>query len=108
MANLAKIKDVYLYVAISEHAQECYEARQLLDQNNIPYTLLAYFEPTQFPDVCAALSTWWWTGGVQRTIDRFPIVHWKNCYDDYETDLGVAVGLTELQNSVLMANKHLI
>lgn len=108
MANLAKIKEIHLYVALSENAQECYEARQLLDQNGIPYTLLAYFEPDQYPNIFTALSTWWWTGGTQRTIDKFPIVTWKNCYDDYETDLGVAVGLTELQNSVLIANKNLI
>lgn len=108
MANLAKIKEVHLYVALSEHAQECYDVRQYLDQNGIPYTLLAYFEPTQYPDICAALSSWVWTGEQQRTISQFPIVTWKNCYDDYETDLGVSVGLAELQASVLVANKHLI
>lgn len=104
MADLVKIKDVYLYVALTEHAQECYDIKKILNDNNIPYTLLPYVDEVQHEGIFDALATWTFKGGQRSRVDfRFPLVYWTNLYDDYETDIELAIGLNEFNASGLIS-----
>lgn len=103
MANLVKIKQVYLYGAWTQDAQECYDIKKLLDDNNIPYQFLTYNDPVQHGPTFDALSTWTFKGVQRPRADfRFPIVYWTNLYDDYETDMELAIGLAEFNAAGLL------
>lgn len=108
MANLLRIRDVYLYTAFNDDAVECLNAKKLLEEHNIPFSLLHY--NSGFDEAIAPLKTWYFAADpsetpVQRADAKFPLVHWKNIFDDDTQCLNVAIGLTELQNSQLIANK---
>jgi hypothetical protein len=107
MANLVKIKEVHIYMGFTDKAYECYQAKELLESSGITASILAYFDNSQHSGVFDALGTWTWKDG-QKTFSNFPIVTWKNCYDDFEVDIECAVGIDELRNSSLIANKHLV
>ena len=106
MANLVKIKEVCLYIGFTEHAQECFEMKKALSDAGITPRVLAYNDEAQHPELFASLSTWRWEDGVARTFTKFPIVHWKKCYDDFETEVQCATSVSELSD--LLANKHLV
>lgn len=108
MANIARIRDVYLYSAFNDDVVECLAAKKLLEENNIPFTFLNYNENHE--DALVPLKTWWFSPdpsieAQNRTDAKYPLVHWRNIFDDDSQCLNVAVGLTEIQNSQLIANK---
>lgn len=106
---LVKIKNVYLYVGLTENGAECFNAKKLLADNNIPYTLLAYNHDAQHASVFAALNTWSWGPNKEtKEFTDFPIVHWTECYDDFSTELFCATSVAELNNSTLLANKEIV
>lgn len=104
MANLAKIKDICVYSAMTEHALECYEVKQLLIKNGVVFKDLYFGDINQHQETFNALSTWYWKGNVKLTFKRFPIIHWENCYDDYSHDMEAANCLEDFLNSTLMKN----
>jgi hypothetical protein len=107
--SLVKIKDVVLYVGLTANGAECFNAQKLLADNNINHKLLAYNDISQHKGVFDSLNTWrWGAQAEQRVFTDFPIVHWTECYSDFSTQLKCAASVTELNNSVLIANKQLV
>ena len=108
MANLVRIRDVNVYTALGPDAAECYDVVKLLKDNNVPFNHLNWSSTDDASNVFDPLNTWNFTSdGVtfeQKTFTRFPIIHWRIIMDDDTNGVNVAVGLTELQNSQLIAN----
>ena len=108
MANLVRIREVVAYTALGPDAAECYEVIKLLKDNNVPFNHLNWNAAEDGANVFEPLGTWNLSSdGVNtenKTFTRFPIVHWKIVMDDDSSGVNVAVGLTELQNSQLIAN----
>ena len=106
---LAKIKDVVLYVGLTENGAECFNAKKILADNNIPFKLLAYYDSAQHPSVFGALNTWrWGADGLTETFNDFPIIHWTECYDDFTVYNSCATSVAELNISTLLTNKELV
>jgi hypothetical protein len=109
MANLVKINKVYLFIGFGstpEVAAECVKARDLLESNKIPFTLLNYLDADSHAGNCAALSTWTWGSDFHtKTFTDFPIVHWTEYFDDFERYLEGVQGLDALVSSNLLKNK---
>ena len=108
MANLVRIRDIHVYTALNEDAAECFNVVKLLQDNNVPFNHLNWKDGSDADNVFAPLNTWNFTSdGVtfeQKTFTKFPIIHWRIIMDDDTNGVNVAVGLTELQNSQLIAN----
>lgn len=108
MANLVRIRDVYIYTALNENAADCVEAVNLLKLNNIPFQNIFYGDTDSANAALEPLKTWNWSadGSSYSTKESlsYPLVHWKNVFDDDTSCVNCAVGLTELQNSQLFAN----
>lgn len=106
---LVKIKDVYLYVGLTENGAECFNAKKLLADNNINHKVLSYNDITQHAGVFAALNTWRWGPGKEtKTFTDFPIVHWTECYDDFSTELFSVTSVAELNTSKVITEKSLV
>jgi hypothetical protein len=106
---LKKIKEVTLYVGLTENGAACFQAKKLLADNNIPHKLLAYNDISQHPSVFNALSTWRWGEDLEtQTFTDFPIVHWKEVDDNAESVLRCVTSVAELNNSSLLLNKELV
>ena len=106
---LAKIKDVTLYVGLTENGAECFNAKKLLADNNIPHKLLAYNDTNQHASVFNALNTWrWGENATTKTFNDFPIVHWTEHFDDFSSVRHCVTSVAELNNSSLIANKTLV
>lgn len=103
MANLVKIKEVYLYAGYDQHVQECYDIKKILEDNNIPHQFLVYADDSQHKGIFDSLSTWPFKGGPRpREEFRFPLMYWRNLYDDYENDLELVIGIDEFNASGFM------
>ena len=106
---LAKIKDVVLYVGLTENGAECFNAKKILADNNIPFKLLAYYDNAQHPSVFNALNTWRWGAEKEaKTFNDFPIVHWTECHDDFSVYNCCVTSVAELNISTLLTNKELV
>jgi hypothetical protein len=113
MANLVKIKDVHLSTSQkTASAADCTAAVKLLDDAGVRYSHLWYEDSSQHPEVLGALSTWWWGREMgektQRKFEDFPILHWTECFDNWEHHQMHAAGLTEIQNCDLLKHVNLI
>lgn len=73
-----KLDDVYLYTGLTSKAQQCYEMKKWLTDNNVKFTSLHYNDDAQHPELFAALNTWW--EGV--TFSEFPILICTEVHDD--------------------------
>ena len=106
--KLIKIKNVTLYTAICEHAQDCWYCLSALRKTKIPFNQLNYNDDQLLEGVYTPLSTWNYFDSeeyFQKEIDRLAIVHWESFYDDEEgPKVNIAVGLNELKESQLFAN----
>lgn len=103
--SLVKIKDVVLYVGLTENGAECYNMKKVLSDNNIEHKLLSYSDSTQHKSVFDALNTWsWGPDKTKMVFTDFPIVHWLECYDDFSTELFCVTSVAELNLSSLLAN----
>lgn len=106
---LAKIKDVCLYVGLTSNGGECFNAKKLLADNNIPHKLLAYNDIEQHASVFNALNTWrWGSNNEVKTFTDFPIIHWTEHFDDFSSYNSCATSVAELGVSTLLANKELV
>lgn len=107
-AQLARIKEICLYVALTEDAQAIYEAKKCLIDNGVPFTLLAYMDDKQIPEVLPPLNTWTWgPASEKRTFTRFPVITWRCHLDDFSSYLESATSAAEL-SSKLLPHKALI
>lgn len=108
MANLVRIKEVYLYVGFTDTAAFCYEVKKLLDDNGIKYILLAYTDDSAHAGVFGALNSWAWGREARNEVfTNFPIVTWKECFDDFESSVECATTKEQVE-SKLLSNKNLI
>ena len=106
---LAKIKDVTLYVGLTENGAECFNAKKLLADNNIPHKVLAYNDINQHASVFNALNTWrWGEDQTTKTFTDFPIVHWTEHHSDFSVVRHCVTSVAALNNSSLIANKSLV
>lgn len=111
MANLAIIKEVCLYVANTTTVADQLLAANTLAAANISYHYLSYGDDLVGQNATlSALSTWTWGDNIVATMtfSTFPIVTWKECYDDYTLQVCCVVGSDQLANSSLLANASLI
>jgi hypothetical protein len=109
MAEIVKITQVSLMVGITAGAAECYACKKILDDNGIKYQLLHYGDESTHANHFDALSTWpFGPQFEQRTFTDFPIITWKEYYDDYERWLQVAQSSKELAESSLLKNASLV
>lgn len=109
MANIVKITDVQLYAGFSQGVADAFECKKILDAAGVKYSLLMYHdEPTIAANV-AAISTWTFGSDFkQYAFTDFPVIVWKEFYDDYERFLQVATSSKDLAASTLIANKGLV
>jgi hypothetical protein len=106
---IAKIKNVALYVGLTENGAECFNAKKILADNNISFKLLSYNETSQHASVFSALNTWRWGPDAElKTFTDFPIVHWTEHHDDFTVFNSCATSVAELNISTLLANKELV
>jgi len=111
MANLVKIKKITVYTAMTADAGECWNAVKLLKDNNVQFHHLSWSDDSTLAGLYTALGTWNYSDGQtmsNKTFTKLPIVHWECVYDDDSVFTNAAEGLTELQNSQLMANLNKI
>ncbi len=110
MANIVKITEVTVYTGLTEDAGDCFACKKLLDQEGVKHNLLNYgHEPEVHAANFAALSTWTFGPDFkQHTFTKFPIVTWKEFYDDYERWMEVAVSSEELKNSNVIKHKAIV
>lgn len=109
MANIVKINEVVLYTGLTADAADCYLCKKLLEDNGIKYVVLHYGDDSVHPENFAALSTWsFGPNFTQYNFTKFPLVIWKEFYDDYERFLDVAQSSAELAVSNLVKNKELV
>jgi len=107
MANIVKITNVDLYTGMvsEQEAVEEVRCRQLLKQNNIPFNHLHYGDESVHEQNFKALSTWTFGSDFQNyDFKKFPIVMWKEYYDDYERFHQVVTSFEDLKNSSLLKN----
>lgn len=101
-AQLAKIKEVYLYVALTEDAQACYEVKKFLLDNGIPFIQLSYMDDGQAAEALQPLETWTWGPQEEkRSFPRYPVVSWRCHFDDFSSYLESATSLSELSSKLL-------
>lgn len=107
---LTKISDVRLFIGITDPGlQECYACRDILDQESIPYVTLIYGDETAYASEFEVLSHHPFAPtGDYRQITNFPVILWKEFYDDVEGLTCCVTSSTELQSSSLIANKGLV
>jgi hypothetical protein len=113
MANIVKIKEIHLYAGFTENAAETYTVKRMLDDRKIPYTFLQYGgnEEEIHAGVYSSLNTWNFGRPEEiykKTFTDFPIVTWKEYYDDYEVALHVVDSASDLMASPIMTKKELI
>lgn len=116
MANLVKIKEVYLYTTLRLSDQvtaDCEAARTLLTNAGIKFQELWYNDPNidECSPVLKSLSTWYWGPGGskgQREMASLPILHWTEFYDDWSSHREHAHGLSEIESCFLLQNASLV
>jgi hypothetical protein len=102
MAKLARIKDVSLYVGLTEDALACFEMKAFLEANAIPYTLLAYMDDSQHEPNFQALSSWvWGPDGEKRAFTKFPILTWREFDEDFNEVQECALAPDEARTKLL-------
>lgn len=106
-----QIREVRLYVGLTEDAAECYQAKKLLEQAGIPVELMLYTDESHIKETLEALSTWKWGEKADQdlSLTRFPLVTWRVFYSDFrEPSQHAALGLEGIRTSDLMKNKSFV
>ncbi len=102
MSTLARIKDVSFYVGLTADAAACFEMKQFLEANSIPYLLLAYMDDSVHAENFRGMSTWTFgPEGRSETFDKFPILVWKEFDTDFENVLECARTVEDVRNKLL-------
>lgn len=101
MAKLVKIKDVHLYLGLTDTIADSYEAFKLLKASGVKFNLLNFNDQeAHHENNYAAISTWvLGRDNHQKTIKDYPILTWDECWDDWTTTRRVAHGLQEVKDS---------
>jgi hypothetical protein len=110
MANLVRVFDIHLYVGLTEGAGKCYEIVKFFKENNIPYTLLNYSDQVEHHQhTFNALSSWRFGLDNEQTVfTDFPIVVWKEGFDDFTSCPQYSLSLEDLVTRSVVTRKDLI
>lgn len=97
---IEKIRKIYLYAGATPAGElASAEAKQWLDDNQIPHEHLWYGDPLQHPEVFSALGTWRFGSEVQ--FSDFPFVIYNEIHDSGEVIMQCLYGLDSIINSNL-------
>lgn len=111
MSELVKISEVMLYAGYTASVQRVFEIKKILDEAGIKYTFMNYADESAHPQLFSSLSTWWWgkqPDAKQVKFTDFPIVTWKEFYNDWTTAVYNVTSKESLYTSTLWTNKSLV
>jgi hypothetical protein len=109
MSTLIKIKDVCLYVGMTDNVNDCLAFRNILKDSNVSHRTSIILLPADIEATFNTVSNdLYGPDYMQHTITSFPFVIWTECYDDYERWLEYSGSLAELPNSNLIKYKNLV
>jgi hypothetical protein len=107
VANLLKINSISLYLNFD--SLDSYYFKKELDSQNIPYEIIQSIVKEQEKSILNFLSSMIYGEDFEEyTFNKFPIVTWREYYEDYERWIDVAETLEELKNSNIFKHKDLI
>jgi hypothetical protein len=101
MTNIIKIKDIYLCTGLHEDNNGNKRAYDFLSNNNIPFTHLAYWDPSQHNDLFNNLKTWHDAGYPD--INEFPFVYYTAFDNNYNIRKVFLIGGDSIINSDIVA-----
>jgi len=109
MSNLIKIKNVCLYVGMTDNVNDCLAFRDTLKDSNVAYRTSIIFYPVDQEATFNEVSNLvYGPDYVQHEITSFPFVIWTEFYDDYERWFEYSGSLEDLKNSNLIKYKSLV
>lgn len=108
MANLIKITEVQLHIGPGTDTEvaECLQCKQILSENAIPHKthmFLFYGDDAQKLQVLGANV--FGPDFSQYEFKTFPVITWKEYYDDYERFMQVATRVEQLNSSNVVLHK---
>lgn len=77
---LVRLSDIRFYTGLTETAQQQWEMKKWLDDNNISYISMNYSDDSQHQQVFKSLNGWW----PEANIINFPILTYTEIHDDLE------------------------
>ncbi len=101
--QLVKIKEVILYTGLTEGAADCVRVLKLLKSEGIKYTLLNYSDQDhQHVENFNALGTWTFGPGegYKKVFTDYPILLWKECFDNWDIYQHAATGIDEISSVI--------
>ena len=109
MPTLLKIKDVCLYVGMTDNVNDCLAFRNILKDSNVPYkTSIIVFPADQEATFNAVSNFVYGPDYVQHEITSFPFVIWTEFYDDYERFMEIALTVEQFKQSNVLKFKSLV
>ena len=78
---LTRIDDIHLYMGMTEHAAECYEAKKFLGDLGVAFVPYMYADDTAHPGLFEALTSWNMVGSPAQ-IAKFPFLIYTEIHDD--------------------------
>jgi len=107
VANLLKINSISLYLNFD--SLDSYYFKKELDSQNIPYEIIQSTTEEHKKGILDMLSSMTYGEDFEEyTFNKFPIVTWREYYDDYERWIDVADDLEKLKNSNIFKHRDLI
>ena len=104
MAYTIKIKDIYLCTGLHEDNNGNKRAFDFLTNNNIKFTHLAYWDPSQHAELFANFKTWHDAGNPN--IDEFPILYYTAIDTNYDSKKVFLIGgKAILESDIVELNK---
>lgn len=106
-----QIREVRLYVGLTEDAAECYQAKKFLEKAGIPVELMLYIDETAIKETLDAMSGWKWgeKSDQDLSITRLPVLTWRVLYSEFKEPTNHAVvGLEAIRTCELLSQKQFI
>ena len=107
MSNLIKIKNVCLYVGITDNTDECITCHNILKDNNIPHAIQMCFDEKN-QELNFIQYRVFGPDFTQHEIKDFPFVIWTEFYDDYERFMEIALTVEQFKQSNVLKFKSLV
>jgi len=108
--SIIKIDNIYLYSGIlsesvdatineKKQSEDSLVAKKWFISNNIPFTLMNYADPKQWPAAISPINTWF----TNVIIEEFPFVIYDEIDENFVRTKRALLGLDEITNSNLIA-----
>lgn len=111
MANITKIVEVEIHIGSGTDTEvdEAFACKQFLVDNEIPHkTQIHMFYGDDETKLRVLSSQVFGLDFTQHEFTKFPVVTWKEYYDDYERCLQVARTVSELADSNIVKFSQLL